>query len=70
MISENSAQSFENGEFLWDEALDSDIGYPASIELKNGDILTVFYARRKAEENCSILWVRWRLDDSSKEKNK
>ena len=40
----------------------SDLGYPSSVELTDGSILTVYYQRpRSVEDKCALLWSRWRL---------
>lgn len=53
--------TFGTEEILIDEATDSDIGYPASVELKNGDIVTVFYKREISDKYTSIVSVNWSL---------
>jgi hypothetical protein len=40
-----------------------DLGYPSSIELDDGSILTVFYAHRPDEANATIMQVRWEFED-------
>ena len=46
---------------LRDDGPDGDLGYPCSVELPNGDILTVYYQKRPGESLCSILWTQWRI---------
>ncbi|MBP3324369.1 MAG: exo-alpha-sialidase [Clostridia bacterium] len=40
----------------------SDLGYPASIELDNGDILTVFYAKDEAKGPATIKQIIWNFE--------
>ena len=65
MISEDGAQSWEIDSILWEEDADrpykGDLGYTASVELANGDLLTVYYGVPNGEKTTSILWTRWRL---------
>ncbi len=63
MISKDNAQNWDVDYFIWDKGENVDLGYPASIELDNGDIFTVFYAMTPGEKSCSILWTRWRLPE-------
>ncbi|NLV48438.1 MAG: exo-alpha-sialidase [Clostridiaceae bacterium] len=63
MFSRDEGDSWDSGYYLWDQGRNSDLGYPASIELDNHDIFTVFYAIQPGETLCSILWVRWQLPD-------
>ena len=40
---------------------DGDLGYPASVELPDGSILTVYYqADLKGEQSC-LIGTKWRL---------
>ncbi|MBP3919331.1 MAG: exo-alpha-sialidase [Clostridia bacterium] len=72
---ERAIVSYDNGE-TWteeynidDRAKDGDLGYPASVELDDGSIMTVYYQKvYHAEEDRydgkpSILYTRWRLND-------
>ena len=60
--------SYDNGRH-WDhenaitlsEAVNSDLGYPASIQLDDGRILTVFYQKETIEEKTSLMLVTWQL---------
>jgi len=54
---------------IWDVAneiklaghFDGDLGYPASTELPDGSILTVYYqAEKKGEQTC-LMGTRWRV---------
>ncbi len=50
---------------LRDDGPDSDLGYPASVELDDGSILTVYYQKRySSDEPCSLLWTRWKLESN------
>ena len=60
MIENNGKISDE--EFLIDSALDDDIGYPASVELDNGDIITVYYMKKQTDNKCRIYAKTWQLD--------
>ena len=39
-----------------------DLGYPASVELKDGSVLTVFYAHPEPGAPAEILQVIWRIE--------
>ena len=43
-------------------ALNSDMGYPASAELDDGSILTVYYQIHEAGEKPCLMGVHWRLE--------
>ncbi|NLV39641.1 MAG: exo-alpha-sialidase [Candidatus Hydrogenedentes bacterium] len=43
------------------EAVNSDLGYPASVQLDNGTILTVYYQDPGPDQNTCLWATRWRL---------
>ena len=46
-----------------DDGLDSDLGYPASVELGDGSIFTIYYQRLPGDTQTSILSSRWKLPE-------
>lgn len=48
---------------LRDDGPDGDLGYPATVELGDGSLLTVYYQKAAAGENTSILYTRWKLPE-------
>ncbi len=59
--------SFDNG-VTWsdeyiirDDAPDGDLGYPATTELDDGSLITVYYMKYKGDKKTSILYTKWRL---------
>ncbi len=63
------AFSYDNGE-TWpvesviavrEDALNGDLGYPASVELEDGTIFTVYYQQAAEGEKTSILGTLWRV---------
>ncbi len=47
---------------LRDDGVDADAGYPATVELADGSLLTVSYGRHApGDRNCGLLWVGWQL---------
>ena len=62
MITPDGGQSWCYHYIIRDDGLDSDLGYPASVELADGSIFTIYYQKVvSVEEKCSILWSRWSL---------
>ena len=62
MFSRDGGESWDYDYILRDDGPDRDLGYPSSVELEDGSILTVYYQKiRSSEEKCSLLWSRWRL---------
>ena len=44
---------------LRDDAPSGDLGYPASVELDDGTILTVYYQQERAGEKTCLMTTRW-----------
>jgi hypothetical protein len=44
--------------------INSDLGYPASVQLDDGSILTVYYQVDKEGEKTSLMSTHWRLKES------
>jgi hypothetical protein len=62
MLSEDHGRSWTYHYVLRDDGPDGDLGYPASVELTDGSILTVYYQKpATAADKCGLLWTRWRL---------
>lgn len=70
--SERAAVSYDGGE-TWTEDYTindqlhyvCDMGYPASVELSDGSILTVYYQRHPGENPTSVLYSVWHLGDNA-----
>jgi hypothetical protein len=61
MISSDEDKTWKSDLILRDDGPESDLGYPASVELPDGRIFTVYYQKTKPGEKCSILWSCWEL---------
>jgi len=47
---------------LRDDAADGDLGYPSTLELAPGELLTVYYQIDRPGEKTSLIATRWSLD--------
>ena len=65
MLSADLGQTWKTDIVLWDKGFSADLGYPATVELTDGSLLTVFYAEEEAGGPCVIRQIRWRLVQSS-----
>ena len=64
MVSDDEGETWRFHWILRDDGPDTDLGYPSSVELPDGSILTVYYQKiGSTEEKCSLLWSRWRLPE-------
>lgn len=64
MYSLDNGETWSTDHVLWDKGLGIDLGYPCSVQLKSGDILTVFYARQTEDGPAVIMQLRWRMGEA------
>lgn len=63
-ISHDDGESWEWDWIIRNDAPDWDLGYPSTVELGDGTLLSVYYQKFAAGEHCSLLWSRWALPKS------
>ncbi len=61
MFSTDSGESWDTDHILFESDFGDDLGYPATVELADGSLLTVFYAHTGAEGPAVIWQQKWRL---------
>ncbi len=62
MISLDGGESWEKDIRIYENTASDDIGYPSTVELPDGTLLTVFYAKEENDENpCVIMQQKWKL---------
>lgn len=60
-ISHDGGKTWGEEIVLRDDGPSGDLGYPASVELPDGSIMTIYYQALKAGEHCSVLGTVWEL---------
>ena len=69
MVSRDGGRTWAADYILRDDGPDGDLGYPSSVELADGSLLTVYYQKAgSSEEKCSLLWTHWQLPGSEVER--
>ena len=63
MISYDNGKTWSEEYVLRDDSATRDLGYPASVELKDGSIFTIYYQHEGTSVRSSILWTRWKLPE-------
>ena len=68
MFSFDNGNTWDYGHDIYVNNISSDLGYPSSVELEDGSILTVFYARSgkagfEMGVPCEIYQTIWKLED-------
>lgn len=62
MLSNDNGKTWEKDIRLYENTVSDDIGYPSTIELYDGTLLTVFYAKEKDEADpCVIMQIKWKI---------
>ena len=61
MISRDDCRSWEKDFVLVRNDVTADLGYPATVELQDGSLLTVYYAHPAKGEPAVILQQKWRI---------
>lgn len=62
MLSSNGTD-WEKDFVLWQGGANWDVGYPATAELTDGSLYTVFYARVGQGQSARIYGLRWRMEE-------
>ena len=63
MVSHDLGRTWEKDLVLCDGFPTGDLGYPATIELNDGSLMTVFYAREEKNGPAVIMQQKWKLFD-------
>lgn len=63
MISRDGGKTFGPEIVLSPECPIWDLGYPATVELGDGSLYTVYYQRHGEDQYTSILYTKWTLDE-------
>ena len=61
LLSRDGGLTWSDPIILRDDGPDSDLGYPATCELDDGSLYTVYYQKPAAGEPCAILSTHWKL---------
>lgn len=62
MFCDDNGETWDTDNILTDDAYSWDLGYPASVELKDGSILTVFYEHLTDGNASPIMQVIWKME--------
>lgn len=62
-VSLDNGVSWEIDHEIYVNGVSYDLGYPSTVELRDGSLLTVFYAHRSKEEPAVIMQQKWRFEN-------
>lgn len=64
IISRDEGNTWDADWILRDDGPSSDLGYPCSVELEDGTLMTVYYQQPcSANDKCALLYSRWKLPE-------
>lgn len=61
MFSTDNGKSWEKDIPIYKNYVSDDIGYPSTIELDDGTLITVFYATDGEDKPCKIMQQKWKI---------
>ncbi len=62
MMSTDGGESWKKDIRIYENTASDDIGYPSTIELDDGTLITVFYATDGEDKPCNIMQQKWRIE--------
>ena len=68
--STDGGKTWDKDYILRDDGPSGDLGYPCSIELSDGKILTVYYQQKEAGGYCVIMQSIWEIPEEITKKIK
>lgn len=63
MFSTDNGKTWDIGHDIYIDNVSGDLGYPSTVELKDGSLLTIFYAHPSANEPAVIMQQHWSLEE-------
>lgn len=62
LFSTDDGNTWASGGEIYSNTISHDLGYPSTVELSDGTLLTVFYAIHEANTPATILQQKWRFE--------
>ena len=62
MFSRDNGKTWDTDNWLYETRVSTDLGYPATVELEDGSLLTVFYAHETENSPAEIFQQKWKLE--------
>lgn len=63
MFSRDEGVSWDTDWILRDDGLNHDLGYPSTVELSDGSLLSIYYQASSQDYSCGLLCSRWTLPE-------
>ena len=59
MFSKDGGKTWDTDNDIYINGVDRDMGYPSTVELNDGSLLTVFYAHETEDKPATIIQQKW-----------
>ena len=63
MFSRDNGETWSESESIYENDFSLDLGYPSTVELADGSLLTVYYAHLEPDAPAVILQQKWRIEN-------
>jgi len=63
MFSRDNGRTWDTDHFIYKHEVSLDLGYPSTVELSDGSLLTVFYAKEQQGSSAVIMQQKWRFEE-------
>jgi len=63
MFSKDNGKTWDTGYDVYVNHINGDLGYPSTVELEDGSLLTIFYAHPSAAEPAVIMQQHWSFEE-------
>ena len=65
-LSADNGQTWSEPMTISGDGSGGDLGYPSTVELSDGSLLTVWYEALKKGQNALLRQARWRIDSATR----
>lgn len=62
MFSHDNGKTWDTDNWLYETRVSTDLGYPSTVELEDGSLLTVFYAHLTEDSPAEIFQLKWAIE--------
>ena len=61
-VSDDNGDTWSEEMMLRGDGVTDDLGYPSTVELDDGTLMTVYYQKMARDKKCGIYYTKWKLE--------